>query len=86
MLITIHGHSVNGIDQISFPCPKCGPPYIVIIYAKLNSPPDQTKGYWGYTIKDDKVSIIPSIQCSSHGIRKVCGLHCTITNDIIEIN
>lgn len=61
--------------DITFDCPKCGPPHRIWIAARFNK--HATDGTWFWTHNGESVTIVPSIYNQVHG-RVPCGWHGSI--------
>jgi hypothetical protein len=69
--------------QLTFDCPRCGPPFRVFVCV-LPGPAPNIPGVWGITLPPGRelddwsgVTLTPSIQNNHHG-RATCGFHCSI--------
>jgi hypothetical protein len=74
------------LNELTFDCPRCGPPYRICVYMRLHGPAGN--GVWAWEMGPpgqlENITVNPSIDNPNHGRKKVCGFHCTITNgDVI---
>jgi hypothetical protein len=70
-------------NELTFDCPKCGPPYRISIHCHQGEP-DAARALWKWAMPPgvndwDRITIDPSISNHHHG-RKPCGYHLSVIN------
>ncbi len=80
----------GGLNEFSFDCPKCGPPYRVVVRCRLNGPSDADGAIWAWKPPKDVnanpwgLTFDPSISNHNHGRKKPCSCHVTIENGEVK--
>lgn len=72
-----------GTNEITFDCPKCGPPFRVYVRANFGGPADPAKAVWAWSVEDGEITLSPSIHNHHHG-RQLCGWHGSITKGVVH--
>lgn len=74
--------------DLRFVCPKCGPPFVIIIKCHFGAPDEATAMWqWDYSgglMDFDRLTVAPSVRNAHHGRKKVCGAHFNITAGEIQ--
>lgn len=73
-----------GANEITFDCPKCGVPYKIAIFARMNGVAKD--GIWSWTgvaLDYSDFTVAPSIHNHTHGRKKDCGWHGWIQNGLV---
>ncbi len=75
------------VNELSFDCPKCGAPYRVSVYCRLNGPPEEGRGLWSWKLSNPNdgwsITLHASIRNPNHGRKKSCGWHGTVSGGIV---